>query len=111
MNSRKRERDRAHRKATKLASGMRSLVCGVYGCEPAHFAIVGGEPRSGHRGMGSGKAGWDPSEWVPLLHREHMILDKQWDAVEGKKSDLEKEREYIVKTLMERAPNYWRSLV
>ncbi len=107
MNSRTREREKAHRKATAMASEMRSLVCGLYGCEPAHFALVDGEPRSGHRGMHAGKAGWKPTEWVPLLHREHMILDKQWDAVEGKKADLEKEREHIMNTLTRRAPDHW----
>ena len=68
MNSRTAAREAAHRKATLLAAECRCLSCHAPAPSmPCHYPT--------HRGMGSGKAGWDPSEWVPLCYQEHLILD------------------------------------
>lgn len=70
MNSGKAEQDRQHRAATLLASERRCLSCKAEPPSmPCHF------PK--HRGMGSGKAGWDPSEWIPLCFVCHEILDRR----------------------------------
>jgi hypothetical protein len=69
MNSGTREREKAHRLATAQAKMMDCWSCGVYGCSPCHYPT--------HRGMGSSKAGWDRSEWVPLCAHCHDVLDRR----------------------------------
>lgn len=69
MNSGKAERERAHRLATQSAQGARCEVCGAFGCVPAHYPT--------HRGMGGGKAGWEPDEWIPLCVHHHDLIDKR----------------------------------
>lgn len=70
MNSTTPEREKAHRKATALARRWRCL-----GCRKSPPSIPCHYPQ--HRGMHAGKAGWSPSEWVPLCPSCHDLLDKR----------------------------------
>jgi len=76
MNSGRKQREVAHRRATALAAGMPCLSCGRPAPSlPAHW------PR--HRGMGGGNAGWDIGEWVPLCYDCHEVLDHRNGASEA----------------------------
>ena len=67
MNSGKADKDKQHKQATRLASEQRCLACHKDApSEPCHII---------HCGMGGGKAGWDPSEWVPLCRKCHDKFD------------------------------------
>ena len=67
MNSKKKEREKQHKKASKWASEQHCAVCGHEPpSEPCHFV---------HRGMGGGKAGWDLSEVWPGCRHCHDLAD------------------------------------
>lgn len=67
----KAEQDRLHTKATIECRDHICVLCQRTPCEPAHWK----PGRSGHRGMGSGKAGWGPEEWIPLCRHCHDLID------------------------------------
>jgi len=95
-NSRKAERDRAHRVATRAARCARCLVCGRDGCIPAHW------PK--HRGLGGGGAGWEPREWIPLCVHHHDLIDKRLGVSVG----IETERLAAIAVIEDKAPRWWR---
>lgn len=88
MNSGTAAREAAHRDATRIASEERCLSCRRHAPSlPAHY------PR--HRGMGSGHAGWDVSEWVPLCWYCHEVLDARAGTADERariRSDIERNK-------------------
>ena len=96
MNSRTKAQQKAHRDATHYCASARCLVCGEYGCEPAHYPV--------HRGMGSGKAGWNFGEWLPLCRACHDMLDGRNGVSAERTSDTERVREVVARL----APAFWR---
>jgi hypothetical protein len=75
VNSRRRELDKAHRIATRQAAESPCLVCGLYPSVPAHYPT--------HRGFGSGKAGWERHEWIPLCRYHHDLIDRRLGVSAG----------------------------
>jgi hypothetical protein len=95
MNSRARKQAPAHREATKLAAESDCLICGVFGCVPAHF------PR--HRGLGGGHAGWDRTEYVPLCTPCHDLIDRRL----GASAAIEERRIVALLRLEGKAAEWW----
>ena len=89
MNSGKEEKDKQHKRATRIASEERCLACSKDPpSEPCHII---------HRGMGGGKAGWDTSEWCPLCRKCHDRFDARNGASAHAQEDTRITR-YIVAT-------------
>ena len=108
MNSRTRSQQEAHKEATRITSESHCLVCGAYGCEPAHFAVIDGEPRSGHRGMGGGKSSWQWGSWIPLcptwsVGQCHDLIDRRLGVSER----VEKRRQEALAALVVSALSFW----
>lgn len=98
MNSRRRELDRDHRAATAFAASRPCLACGLPAPSlPAHWPT--------HRGMGGGKAGWGPDEWVPLCFDCHEALDKR----NGVSGAARARSEHVGGVVAARAP-LWRRI-
>jgi len=96
VNSRKRDRDKAHREATALAAESKCLCCGTTPCEPCHWPV--------HRGSGGRfENEWDVDHWVPLCRLCHNRLDARNGV-----SAYEQEKTRIVRYIVSvRAPE-WR---
>jgi|WetSurMetagenome_2_1015567.scaffolds.fasta_scaffold431227_1 hypothetical protein len=108
MNSRTKAQQADHAEATAFCAKANCLVCGAHGCVPAHIAIVDGEVRSGHRGMGGGKSDWQWGSWVPLcatwsVHQCHDLVDRRLGVSER----IEEKRQAALAKLVERAPVFW----
>ena len=89
------KRDPEHEAMTKLAHRSRCLVCGMYGCDPAHWPV--------HHGMGGAKAGWSVDEIVPLCRPHHDLVDQRT----GVSAAVEERRRKALAMVVERAPK-WR---
>ena len=74
------------------------LVCGDFPSERCHYPT--------HRGMGGGKAGWEPGEWVPLCRWCHDALDGRHGVSEAACLDSSQ----IRAALEEAAPLYFRKV-
>jgi len=98
VNSKRRQREAAHRRATALAGGSPCLSCGRPAPSlPAHY------PR--HRGMGGGHAGWDFEEWLPLCFNCHEALDGR----NGLSEEASLTSEHVRYVCGLRAPFWWAS--
>ena len=91
-------KEKAHRVATAQARESRCLICKSLGCVPAHYPT--------HRGMGGGKAGWKPKEWVPLCVEHHDLIDGRL----GVSAKVESRRNIVLALLPAVAKKYWDSL-
>jgi hypothetical protein len=98
VNSGAAEREKAHRLATAQAREARCLLCFSHGAVPAHY------PK--HRGMGGGKAGWGPKEWIPLCVEHHDLIDGRL----GVSEKIERRRQLILALLPAVAQKWWDSL-
>ena len=88
MNSKKRQQERDHHIASKLAFESECLLCGTSPCSPCHWPV--------HRGIGGAKAGWERHEWVPLCGPCHSLIDRR----AGVSKHIEAQRRLAIDTLI-----------